>query len=98
MLAQVMTSPSALDAGCHRSNLSRYHSCWIMESAGKHNKKKETKTPPRFQKKLKSVVPAELNYVSLSQRSLHNAPIFRHLLKAAVNGSHQCDFPNFRGT
>ena len=26
-----------------------------------------------------------------SQRSLHNAPIFRRLLKVAVNGTHQCD-------
>ena len=32
-----------------------------------------------------------------SQRSLHNAPIFRLLLKVAVNGTHQCDFPNFCG-
>ena len=30
-----------------------------------------------------------------SQRSLHNAPIFRLLLKVAVNGTHQCDFLNF---
>ena len=30
-----------------------------------------------------------------SQRSLHYAPIFRLLLKVAVNGTHQCDFPNF---
>ena len=30
-----------------------------------------------------------------SQRSLHNAPIFRLLLKVAVNGTHQCDFFNF---
>ena len=30
-----------------------------------------------------------------SQRSLHDAPIFRLLLKVAVNGTHQCDFPNF---
>ena len=27
----------------------------------------------------------------VSQRSLHNAPIFRLLLKVAVNGTHQCD-------
>ena len=33
-----------------------------------------------------------------SQRSLHNAPIFRLLLKVAVNGTHQCDFHNFWGT
>ena len=33
-----------------------------------------------------------------SQRSLHNAPIFRLLLKVAVNGTHQCDFHNFCGT
>ena len=32
-----------------------------------------------------------------SQRSLHNAPIFRLLLKVAVNGTHQCDFNNFCG-
>jgi len=32
-----------------------------------------------------------------SQRSLHNAPIFRLLLKVAVNGTHQCDFCNFCG-
>jgi hypothetical protein len=31
----------------------------------------------------------------VSQRSLHNAPIFRLLLKVAVNGTHQCDFQNF---
>ena len=30
-----------------------------------------------------------------SQRSLHSAPIFRLLLKVAVNGTHQCDFHNF---
>ena len=30
-----------------------------------------------------------------SQRSLHYAPIFRLLLKVAVNGTHQCDFLNF---
>ena len=34
---------------------------------------------------------------SVSQRSLHNAPIFRLLLKVAVNGTHQCDFLNFCG-
>ena len=33
----------------------------------------------------------------LSQRSLHSAPIFRLLLKVAVNGTHQCDFHNFCG-
>ena len=32
-----------------------------------------------------------------SQRSLHSAPIFRLLLKVAVNGTHQCDFLNFCG-
>lgn len=32
-----------------------------------------------------------------SQRSLHDAPIFRLLLKVAVNGTHQCDFLNFCG-
>ena len=34
---------------------------------------------------------------SASQRSLHNAPIFRLLLKVAVNGAHQCDFLIFAG-
>ena len=33
----------------------------------------------------------------LSQRSLHNASIFRLLLKVAVNGTHQCDFLIFCG-
>ena len=32
-----------------------------------------------------------------AQRSLHNAPIFRLLLKVAVNGTHQCDSSNFCG-
>jgi hypothetical protein len=32
-----------------------------------------------------------------SQRSLHNAPIFRLLLKVAVNGTHQCDCLDFCG-
>ena len=35
--------------------------------------------------------------VTLSQRSLHNAPIFRLLLKVAVKGTHQCDLLNFWG-
>ena len=35
--------------------------------------------------------------ITASQRSLHNAPIFRLLLKVAVNGTHQCDFLNFCG-
>ena len=35
---------------------------------------------------------------SLSQRSLHIAPIFRLLLKVAVNGTQQCDFLNFCGS
>ena len=33
-----------------------------------------------------------------SQRSLHNAPIFRLLLKVAVKGTHQCDLQFFGGT
>ena len=33
-----------------------------------------------------------------SQRSLHIAPIFRLLLKVAVNGTQQCDFLNFCGS
>ena len=38
-----------------------------------------------------------INGLQPSQRSLHNAPIFRLLLKVAVNGTHQCDFHNFCG-
>ena len=34
----------------------------------------------------------------LSQRSLHDTPIFRLLLKVAVNGTHQCDSFNFCGS
>ena len=36
-------------------------------------------------------------HAEASQRSLHNAPIFRLLLKVAVKGTHQCDFTNFCG-
>ena len=36
--------------------------------------------------------------ISSSQCSLHNAPIFRLLLKVAVNGTHQCESLNFCGT
>jgi hypothetical protein len=35
--------------------------------------------------------------VKASQRSLHNAPIFRLLLKVAVIGTQQCESPNFCG-
>ena len=35
--------------------------------------------------------------VGSSQCSLHNAPIFRLLLKVAVNGTHQCESLNFCG-
>ena len=34
---------------------------------------------------------------SSSQRSLHNEPIFRLLLKVAVKGMQQCEFLNFCG-
>ena len=40
----------------------------------------------------------QLAFFSSSQRSLHNAPIFRLLLKVAVKGTHQCDFTNFWGS
>ena len=36
--------------------------------------------------------------LGVSQCSLHNAPIFRLLLKVAVNGTHQCESLNFCGT
>ena len=42
------------------------------------------------------VVPSD-NQCQASQRSLHNAPIFRLLLKVAVNGTQQCEFFNFCG-
>ena len=35
--------------------------------------------------------------IHLSQRSLHNEPIFRLLLKVAVKGTQQCEFLNFCG-
>ena len=35
--------------------------------------------------------------IFLSQRSLHNEPIFRLLLKVAVKGTQQCEFLNFCG-
>ena len=35
------------------------------------------------------------SHPKLSQRSFHFAPIFRLLLKVAVNETHQCDFHNF---
>jgi hypothetical protein len=34
---------------------------------------------------------------TVSQRSLHNEPIFRLLLKVAVKGTQQCEFLNFCG-
>ena len=47
---------------------------------------------------LRTLWATQLAYTHLaSQRSLHNAPIFRLLLKVAVNGTHQCDFLNFCG-
>ena len=49
-------------------------------------------------------VPAEVAHAGssssegvASQCSLHNAPIFRLLLKVAVNGTHQCESQNFCG-
>ena len=44
-----------------------------------------------------SAVTMRILWLVASQRSLHNAPIFRLLLKVAVNGTHQCDFQNFCG-
>ena len=38
-----------------------------------------------------------LGQESASQRSLHNEPIFRLLLKVAVKGTQQCEFLNFCG-
>ena len=37
---------------------------------------------------------SDCSALTASQRSLHNAPIFRLLLKVAVNGTHECDFLN----
>ena len=44
-----------------------------------------------------ALAPARPSPTMSSQRSLHNAPIFRLLLKVAVNGTHQCDYSNFCG-
>ena len=49
---------------------------------------------PRLEDVVRSANPA---LKEASQRSLHNAPIFRLLLKVAVKGTHQCDFLNFCG-
>ena len=35
--------------------------------------------------------------MSITAFTFHSAPIFRLLLKVAVNGTHQCDFHNFWG-
>ena len=45
----------------------------------------------------KRLVPPPENKSRLSQRSLHDAPIFRLLLKVAVSGTQQCDFQIFEG-
>ena len=42
-----------------------------------------------------SAVTMRILWLVASQRSLHNAPIFRLLLKVAVNGTHQCDSIEF---
>ena len=56
----------------------------------------ENWTPYSFRAKASQF---QVSYIYLlpSQRSLHDAPIFRLLLKVAVNGTHQCDFLNFCG-
>ena len=36
-----------------------------------------------------------LGRLLISQRSLHNAPTFRLLLKVAMEGTHECEFLNF---
>ena len=41
--------------------------------------------------------PSLRSATSASQRSLHNEPIFRLLLKVAVKGTQQCEFHNFCG-
>ena len=48
--------------------------------------------------KQRCVTKNKLSWAAISsQRSLHCAPIFRLLLKVAVNGTRQCDFHNFWG-
>ena len=54
-------------------------------------------TPPRSASLLRKLAPCFWTHPCTSQRSLHNAPIFRLLLKVAVKGTHQCDFANFCG-
>ena len=57
-----------------------------------------TRTPPRNDLMHLLLPQALLSCQGVSsQRSLHNAPIFRLLLKVAVNGTHQCDYSNFCG-
>ena len=55
----------------------------------------DTWAPKEKAKKPVSTVCLQCAFLEASQRSLHNAPIFRLLLKVAVNGTHQCDFYNF---
>ena len=51
-----------------------------------------------LRRKVHVAIVAYIQVVSLaSQCSLHNAPIFRLLLKVAVNGTHQCESLNFCG-
>ena len=51
----------------------------------------------RYQSCLPSDLVLEAALSLISQCSLHNAPIFRLLLKVAVNGTHQCESLNFCG-
>ena len=67
-----------------------------LEAAGKggiENSAVRTKNNTQEGKAKPSFFDTKTEYAS--QRSLHNAPIFRLLLKVAVNGTHQCDFFNF---
>ena len=44
-----------------------------------------------------SVVHHEVEPSTVTQHWLHNAPVFRGLLKVALKGTLQCDLDHFRG-
>jgi hypothetical protein len=57
----------------------------------------ECNSPNKAESKIEENGWGAVSVGRISQRSLHDAPIFRLLLKVAVNGTHQCDFLNFCG-
>ena len=75
-------------------------SVWISHSFWKISKTGETMALARFETagaRFSRLWSGKVSESEPSQRSLHNAPIFRLLLKVAVKGTHQCDLSNFCG-